>query len=427
MISGLYKRYIECNQQISTDSRNIIPGSIFFALKGENFNGNLFAEDALKKGAAYAVIDQAEYLNSNTILVPDVLKTLHQLARYHRTACGFKVFSLTGTNGKTTSKELIQRVLSKKYITVATAGNLNNHIGVPLTILKAKQNTEILVVEMGANHIGEIKELCEIALPDYGLITNIGKAHLEGFGGPEGVIKAKSELYSFLKENNKTIFVNKEDALLNSLLTEYNKVVPYGSIETNCYASNNSFDGKLHIELYLEGDKKWLSTQLFGVYNVINIVAAASVGLFFQVQIDDIITAIEEFTPQNNRSQILKTESNLLILDSYNANPSSMEVAISSLQSMNNPDKLLILGSMKELGEFSEAEHKKLVEKIIANELNCIFIGDEFKSLENQYPIEVYSDTDKLIHKLTEVKIKEKLILIKGSRYNKLERLIDFL
>lgn len=427
MIEQLYAKFLESNQQVTTDTRNITAGGIFCALKGVSFDGNKFAAEAIKKGARYAVIDNPEYSNEKTILVNDVLKTLQDLATFHRKHAAFKVLGLTGSNGKTTTKELIYSVLSKKYRCSATKGNLNNHIGVPLTLLATPKETEILIVEMGANHQGEIKALSEIAEPDFGLITNIGRAHLEGFGGFEGVIKAKSELFQYLKKSNKTIFVNKNDELLTNLLTGYENIIPFGKKNTACYSTSTLFSTTLSIELVIEKQSFHLDTQMFGKYNVDNILTAVSVGNFFKVPSPEIVEAIATYEPENNRSQVLKTGKNVLILDSYNANPSSMKSALRSFHEMEGKTKILILGGMKELGAESYVEHQNLVSLIKELEIKDFYlVGEEFAGI-NVPENKVFPNTAQLAEKIKATHILNSLVFIKGSRANRLEKLVAYL
>jgi UDP-N-acetylmuramoyl-tripeptide--D-alanyl-D-alanine ligase len=427
MIEQIYKYFLKCDRKVSIDSRNIIPGSIFFALQGANFDGNKFAQDAIDKGAAWCIIDNKKFESDRTILVGNVLETLQQLAKHYRNNCPFKVLAITGTNGKTTTKELIKAVLSVKYNCAATSGNFNNHIGVPLTILNTPPNTDILVVEMGANHVGEINTLCQIALPDYGIITNIGKAHLEGFGGFENVIKAKSELYYFLIKNNKPVFVHDGDNILTGLLNGYNQQIRYGTSDTDCYADNIKFNGKLFIEAIINLKKNKISTQLFGKYNVSNILAALCIGQYFTVDIKHATDEIEKYIPQNNRSQIKTTLTNTLILDSYNANPTSMEVAIESFLEIETENKTVILGEMMELGKYTEEEHLKLFNRISEEkELQGFFIGKNFYTLNSHYTNTFYNTND-FIEYLRTHKLENKLILLKGSRTNKLELLLQYL
>ncbi len=427
MIEQIYKHFLECDRKISTDSRNIIPGSIFFALQGDNFDGNKFAQEAIDKGALWSIIDNEKFKSDHTILVSNVLETLQHLAHHYRNTCSFKVLAITGTNGKTTTQELIKAVLSVKYNCVATSGNLNNHIGVPLTILNAPPHTDILIVEMGANHVGEINALCQIAVPDYGIITNIGKAHLEGFGGFENVIKAKSELYQFLIKNNNPVFVHAGDNILTGLLNGYDRQIRYGATNTDCYARNIKFTGKLFLEAVLNHKKINIGTQLFGKYNVSNILAALCIGQYFTVDIKRATDEIEKYIPQNNRSQIKTTLTNTLILDSYNANPTSMEAALDSFTEIEATDKTIILGEMKELGKYTEEEHLKLYKKISEiKEVQSFFIGKNFFSLNNSYT-NTFDNTADFIEYLKMHKLENQLILLKGSRTNKLEVLIQYL
>ena len=427
MIDLLYDKYIEANQKICTDTRNIIPGSIFFALRGDNFDGNKFANEAIKKGARFVVIDNPDFNSSQTILVKNTLEALQKLAKHHRRKNKFQVIGITGTNGKTTTKELIYAVLSKQYKCHATKGNLNNHIGVPLTILSSPPETELLIVEMGANHIGEIELLCQIAEPDCGLITNIGKAHLEGFGGFNGVIRAKSELYNYLFNNERIVFFNEADKLLTELVDNKNKLISYGTRNSNYYADKIGFDNGIKISLHANNKQLTISTNLFGDYNITNILAATRVGSHFNIPLYQIAEALNNYTPQNHRSQIIKTSKNTLVLDSYNANPSSMQAAINSFDEIKSEKKLLILGSMKELGESSKHEHNELIK--LARSLKtsmCFFVGSEFSSSQIESE-KLFPDTNKLIEYLVVNRIEKHLILIKGSRANKLEEIATYL
>lgn len=429
MIDLLYQKYIETNRTICTDTRHIESGSLFFALKGESFDGNKFASDALSKGAKYAVIDNPSFQTENTILVDDTLKALQNLAHTYRKKQQFKVLALTGTNGKTTTKELIHQVLKTQYRCHATAGNFNNHIGVPLTILSASPDSELLIVEMGANHVGEIKTLCEIADPDMGLITNIGKAHLDGFGGYEGVIKAKSELYTYLIRKDGTIFYNATDSLLDSLLTNYKNKLAYGNAESGYFAQQTVFNNGITVDLEIENSTHTLDTKLFGNYNVTNILVAARIGRFFNIKLKKIATAICNYEPTNNRSQIMNTDrKNTLIIDSYNANPSSMKAAIESFNQIKAQNKVSILGGMKELGDAEGIEHSNLLE--LVRETNCrkiILIGKEFENCRLKSNEEHYTETENLIYILKKSPITKSLILIKGSRSNKLETIVSSL
>ena len=427
MIDQVYQAYLDANKIICTDSRKIVPGSLFFALRGENFDGNKYAQLAISNGASAAIIDNPDFIGKNTIQVKNSLQTLQNLATEYRIRNDFKVLALTGSNGKTTTKELIYSVLKKKYNCHATIGNYNNHIGVPLTILSAPEDSEILVVEMGANHRGEIAELSEIAQPDYGLITNMGMAHLEGFGGFDGVKKAKTELYRYLKRNHKTVFLNESDTVLKEQIGEYKNIVGYGTSESGFFVKNTSFDNGVQTYALVNGTEVLVKTQLFGYYNIINVLTAIRIGVYFEVPVNDILDAISSYAPKNNRSQILNTKTNNIILDSYNANPSSMQAALESFNSIDHLKKILILGSMKELGGDSKLEHSKLVNN--AKQLNgkqIILVGPEFDDV--RYKGSAYfQTTEELVKHLQKNPIQDSLILIKGSRSNRLEMLIDYL
>ena len=331
-----------------TDSRKITKGCIFFALQGDNFNGNKFALQALEKGAVYAIVDEEDYATSNnTLLFNNVLKTLQALATYHRNYCTAKIIGLTGSNGKTTTKELVHAVLSKKYNTTATKGNLNNHIGVPLTLLSIKKDTEIAIVEMGANHQKEIEFLCTIAQPDFGYITNFGKAHLEGFGGVEGVIKGKSELYQYLIAHDKHIFLNADDPIQEQKLRTYIKKFGY-SAQNHQYYIIELLGTDPYVRLKAEGTS--ITSQLIGAYNFTNCCAAILIGKYFNVLLPDVKDAIESYIPQNNRSQIIEKNGVHIILDAYNANPTSMKAALENFKAIKAKKKVVFLGDMFELG-----------------------------------------------------------------------------
>ncbi len=434
-IYELFLRY----PNITTDSRKVPSNSIFWALRGDNFNGNKFAEQALVSGAEYAIIDDKNYfISGKTILVEDSLKALQELANYHRKQLNIPIFALTGTNGKTTTKELIKVVLSTKYKVAATEGNLNNHIGVPLTLLSFDKNTEKGIIEMGANHIGEIKLLCEIAEPDFGLITNIGKAHLEGFGSFEGVIKAKSELYDNIVKNEGVIFCNSDNNILKKL-DKGNKIIFYGT------KPGNYVEGKLlsslpclKVEIKISDSVKiQINTNLTGKYNFENILAAACVGVFFNVSADDIKKAVENYYPENNRSQLIKKKHNTVILDAYNANPSSMRVSIESFSELENENKIIILGDMYELGKYSQAEHKKILnfakekvtkDKSIKEVLICgKYFGESYMSDYKDCNILYFSDTENVKEYLKSKTYENFIFLIKGSRAMKMENVADYI
>jgi UDP-N-acetylmuramoyl-tripeptide--D-alanyl-D-alanine ligase len=427
MIGNIYKAFMECNRKISTDTRNIIPGSIFFALKGDRFDGNKFVREAFEKGASYCVVDNPDSVNNKTFLVENVTATLQNLARHYRKRCDFNIIAITGTNGKTTTKELIYSVLSAKYNCSATQGNLNNHLGVPLTILSTHPETELLIVEMGANHVGEIKTLCEIANPDIGIITNIGKAHLEGFGGFENVIKAKSELYQYLIKRNLPIFVNGTDKLLMKIIKGYPGIFSYGDNNSQCYASKIKFSKTLLLEVSMQNKSFKISTKLFGRYNIDNVLAALRIGQYFKVNSADAIHQIENYTPKNNRSQIKQTQYNTLILDSYNANPTSMNAALDSFLEIDTTRKMIVFGEMNELGEYSTKEHQILLDRLSDKKtINSYFIGEKFRTGQH-YNAKIFTDTDEFISFIKSNKPKQNLILLKGSRTNGLEKLVDYL
>jgi len=434
----IYQFFIQ-HPVISTDTRKIAADSLFFALKGDKFDANTFAEQAIAAGAAYAIIDNPTYqLGDQYILVEDVLTALQDLARYHRKQLTIPVIGLTGTNGKTTTKELINAVLSQKFKTLATQGNLNNHIGVPLTILGIDRTHEIAVIEMGANHQKEIALLSSIAQPSHGLITNIGKAHLEGFGGVEGIKKGKGELYDFLKADEGIVFVNGDDAVLMAMqkARSLDKLELYGTSNNK----DNSIIGKLTENsplLSLEwtnklsGENYLVKTQLTGAYNLDNILAAICIGVYFELEADEINAGISGYQPQNNRSQIKQTETNTLICDYYNANPSSMQVAIENIGKLQADRKVLILGDMFELGDESPAEHAAIIKKALnTNVAERIFIGKEFAKQESRIKnqesrVKFYNTAEDAIEALKAEPIKNSTVLIKGSRGMALERLVD--
>jgi UDP-N-acetylmuramoyl-tripeptide--D-alanyl-D-alanine ligase len=415
--------------EISIDSRQIKEGSLFFALKGEAFDGNEFANNALTNGASYAIIDDPRYkVGDRTILVENSLTLLQRLANFHRKHFDIPVLAITGTNGKTTTKELLFSVLSKNYKTLATQGNLNNHIGVPLTLLRLKPETEIAIIEMGANHPGEIDVLCRIAEPTHGIITNIGKAHLEGFGGFDGVIKAKTELYHFLRSHNGIAFVNSSNSLLEQFKEGMN-VVSYNNGESTI-DENNDFQKNpfLKLKVKLGEQEIKLSTNLFGSYNAENISAAASIGYFFKIEPLKIKEAIESYIPQNNRSQVLKTNNNLLILDMYNANPSSLALALQDFSDSAYDKKVVIIGDMLELGEESDKEHQAILELIEKLELNEVYlVGPVFTRINRKRDWLCFQDSDLANIWIEHHRLTNKTILIKGSRGIKLEKLVGLL
>ncbi|WP_065220722.1 MULTISPECIES: UDP-N-acetylmuramoyl-tripeptide--D-alanyl-D-alanine ligase [Butyricimonas] len=424
----IYKAFRE-GSRVTTDSREVKEGDIFIALKGENHNGNTFAEKAIAQGARHVVIDEAEYnISPRCVLVPDTLRFLQQLAHHHRQQLNIPILGITGTNGKTTTKELCHAVLSKKYKTVATKGNLNNHIGVPLTLLSMDADTEFGIVEMGANHPGEIKDLCEIAEPDYGIITNIGYAHLEGFGSYENIIETKSALYKSVMSKEGILFVNSQDELL-CRLSEESKRFTYGMEGTLANGEIAQTTPYLVYTLKTRHGHLYIRTKLIGGYNFDNAMAASAVGTYFEVDPLQIQAAMEAYTPSNLRSQLLKTERNTIILDAYNANLSSMRVAISNFAEMKADDKLVIIGEMRELGAISNDAHREIMDLIASHKFPKVFVvGHNFESFRNKYTFTTYfPDTEALIEYLKTHEVADSFILVKGSRGNKLERIIDYL
>ncbi|MBU2903421.1 MULTISPECIES: UDP-N-acetylmuramoyl-tripeptide--D-alanyl-D-alanine ligase [Arenibacter] len=422
-IEHLHQLFLEFSQ-VCTDTRKISPNCIFFALKGDNFNGNTYAALALEKGASYAIVDEEEFAgHDNTILVENVLTTLQKLSQFHRNYCKAKVIGLTGSNGKTTTKELITAVLSKKYKTIATKGNLNNHIGVPLTLLSITPDTEMAIVEMGANHLKEIEFLCKLAQPDYGYITNFGKAHLEGFGSEEGVIKGKSELYDYLTSHDKSIFFNADDPIQQEKLSTVIK--KFG------YSQNNSEFFKINLvgaDPFVKiavGDIH-ITTQLVGSYNFTNCCAAILIGKYFNVELDEIKKGIENYIPQNNRSQIIDKNGHHIILDAYNANPTSMKAALENFQQLKADYKIAFLGDMFELGKTAEKEHQDISN--IATNMNfdqVFLIGENF--FKTKSDLRKFKSFDHLKETLNNKTLKNATILIKGSRGMALERILDLL
>jgi len=433
-IESLHNIFLACST-VTTDSRNCPDNSMFFALKGESFNGNIYASDAIKSGARYAVVDDKDIDTSseNIILVDDVLKTLQQLALYHREWLSIPIVAITGTNGKTTTKELIREVLNQKYNIEATRGNFNNHIGVPLTLLSFTKDTEIGIVEMGANHPGEIEFLCNITRPDFGLITNIGKAHLEGFGSIEGVMKTKGELYTHLAKSAGTIFVNRDNSILKKILPEETETVLYGTENNDGVVhgqtSNSGFFLKLKWTNTVTGNSYDIDTKLIGNYNLENVLAAITISCYFNVPDENINSAISNYTPSNNRSQYLKTDKNEILLDAYNANPSSMQKALENFKEIGGNKTVLILGEMKELGSDSKQEHIALISIIKNVGANKIYlIGEELKHHLMLIPeAKHFISVDELIKELESRPLSGYKILVKGSRLNKLEECVGYL
>jgi UDP-N-acetylmuramoyl-tripeptide--D-alanyl-D-alanine ligase len=425
-INEIHSKFLEC-KSVSIDTRKIESDSLFVAIKGDNFDANTFAQEALNKGAKYVIIDNNDYfINQRTILVNDSLKTLQDLAKYHRNYLKLPVLALTGSNGKTTTKELINVVLSKKYNTKATIGNLNNHIGVPLTLLSFTNDTQIGIVEMGANHQKEIEFLCDIAQPDFGYVTNFGKAHLEGFGGVEGVIKGKSEMYQYLQANNKKVFVNLDDEIQNIKTNSLDRIT-FSSINKN----SNLFITKISANPFvtIEFENVKVNSKLIGFYNANNINAAIVIGKFFGINNALIKEAIENYTPDNNRSQLINKGSNKIILDAYNANPSSMKVALENFIQLDNNNKIAIIGDMFELGDESKIEHQAIVDFLIPENTNSyFFIGKTFFDCKiKQENFIFFNSFEDFSVYLKTNQFKNKTILIKGSRGMALERTLELL
>jgi len=425
-IKIIHNCFLKC-KSISIDTRKIEAGSFFVAIKGDNFDANTFAKEALDKGASFVIIDNPDYfIDERTIVVKDSLKTLQALAQFHRKYLNIPIIALTGSNGKTTTKELIHVVLSKIFKTKATVGNLNNHIGVPLTLLSFDSTTEIGIVEMGANHQKEIEFLCKIAQPDFGYITNFGKAHLEGFGGVEGVIKGKCELYNYLSNNNKTVFINLSDSIQVDKSSGI-KSFTFGVNISNADVLITSVTANPFVEVTFSNCK--ITSHLIGLYNSNNINAAIVIGVYFKIANEDIKAAIEDFVPENNRSQLLNINSNIVILDAYNANPSSMVVAIENLLQLESPKKIAFLGDMFELGSESLDEHKNIVD-LLTNQKNVTtyFIGNYFfKSKLEQSNMHFFETFDSFTENASKLKFENATLLIKGSRGMALERLLEYI
>ena len=427
-IYEIYKQYPE----VTTDTRNCPKDSIFFALKGTSFNGNQYAEKAIEAGCKYAIVDEEKYATSpNIILVKDSLKTLQELANYHRNKFRLPIIGITGTNGKTTTKELLTSVLSQEYNVLSTQGNLNNHIGVPLTLLRLKKEHEIAIVEMGANHVGEIKFLTEIAEPNFGIITNVGHAHIEGFGSFENVIKAKGELFDYFRNTDGKVFVDFDNEYLKKM-SEGLTALFYGrynkSHNEDLFVSGKVIANKpyLDFEWQFMSNIHTVKTHLIGEYNLPNALAAITIGEYFGIRSAYISKAIEEYVPTNNRSQLKETDKNMLIIDAYNANPTSMHAALENFDHMDVTHKALILGDMRELGHDTDMEHQRIADYVAKHKFpQAYFVGENFSRVETDYP--KFKNLDELKDYLSTHPLQNNYILIKGSRGLQLERCIDML
>ena len=425
-IEDLYKIYLQ-HPDVQTDTRKLTTGCLFFALSGANFDGNKFAQEALDKGAAYAVIDSPQYASgSKYVVVPNTLEALQQLANYHRRQFTIPFIAITGSNGKTTTKELILSVLSSRFVTYATEGNLNNHIGVPLTLLKIKKDAQIAIIEMGANHQKEIAGYCEIAAPNYGIITNCGKAHIEGFGGIEGVRKGKGELYDFIRDHDGIIFRNADLDYLQQMAHDIKQQVTYGSANAQ-YIGKPLMNGVfLQIALLTAHTETTINTHLVGAYNFPNVMVAIAAGLYFGIPIDEIKTALAAYNPDNSRSQWLQKGSNKIILDAYNANPTSMRAAILNFAEATLQNKALWIGGMKEMGTEELNEHRDLVALISTyNWQNVILVGKEFEPVKNEYTW--FENSTEAAAYIKKHPPENSAILIKGSRGSKMEILLEAL
>ncbi|WP_370513781.1 UDP-N-acetylmuramoyl-tripeptide--D-alanyl-D-alanine ligase [Flavobacterium sp. LMO8] len=425
-IANFHSLFLNCTS-VSIDTRKIEKNSLFVAIKGQNFDANTFTKEALEKGAKYAVIDNPNYfIDERTILVEDSLHSLQELAKFHRNYLGLPIIALTGSNGKTTTKELIHAVLSKKYNTRATIGNLNNHIGVPLTLLRFTKETEIGIVEMGANHQKEIEFLCGIAQPDYGYITNFGKAHLEGFGGVDGVIKGKSEMYDYLRNYKKIAFINLDDTIQKEKgirIKQFN----FGLNESHVDVKIDKIEANPMVKIFF--NNLTINSHLIGIYNANNINAAITIGKYFKISENQIKEAIENYIPENNRSQLIQKNGNEIILDAYNANPSSMLAAITNFIQLESNHKIAVLGDMFELGEESLPEHKKIIALLVSEtNITTYFIGKDFYANQVQNPhIKFFEDFESFATFLNVNQPKESLILIKGSRGMTLEKTLELI
>ncbi|HEX8314327.1 MAG TPA: UDP-N-acetylmuramoyl-tripeptide--D-alanyl-D-alanine ligase [Flavisolibacter sp.] len=424
-IEELYEVY-RANPSVQTDTRKLQKGDLYFALKGPSFNGNSFAQKAIEQGAAYAVIDEKGFaVEGKTILVDDVLETLQQLAFHHRKQFNIPFLAITGSNGKTTTKELIHAVLSTSFKTYTTEGNLNNHIGVPLTILKIRPDAEMAVIEMGANHQREIASYCVIALPTHGLITNVGKAHLEGFGGEEGVRKGKGELFDYLREAGGSIFRMNDYDYLHGMSQGINNIFTYGTADAEVVGNVSKSDPFLEVS-FTKGFSGTVKTSLVGSYNLPNVLAAVAVGKSFGVADEKIRSAIEAYAPSNSRSQLVSKGTNKIILDAYNANPSSMKAAIDNFAKAEGDKKILVLGAMAELGPESLNEHKSIIEQIGSHQWNAVLlVGGDF--VKSTHPFLSFPKPEEAGKWLQQHNIQDAFLLVKGSRSMQMEKVLNYL
>lgn len=420
-IAKLYDVF-KASTGICTDTRKLKKGQMYFALKGGNFNGNLFAEQALKDGAACAVVDEEVSCSGTTYVVDDALSCLQELANYHRRQFDIPFLGITGSNGKTTTKEMLAAVLSKKYKVHATKGNFNNHIGVPLTLLELDETAEFAIVEMGANHIGEIAQLCEIAEPDFGLITNIGTAHIEGFGSAEGVARGKSELYLHVLKSGTNVFYNADDEQLSRMAARFKSPIPY--LGSSDYCSPTLLKASPFVSFEYGGEQ--VESNTIGAYNFTNMASAMCVGKYFEVDQNDVVSALATYTSDNNRSQVKETENNTIILDAYNANPSSMEASLDNFAKMETANKVLILGDMYELGTTSEEEHQRIADLAGNIDGETFLIGTHFSKVQGVDAL-LFEEKEQFQAHLLANKINGSTILLKGSRGMTLESLISSL
>lgn len=423
-IKELYQHF-QKHPSINIDTRKVEKGDIFFALKGPNFNANHFAKHAIDKGAAYAIVDEELNLADKKIIKTDnVLLTLQQLAKHHREQFNIPFIAITGSNGKTTTKELVHEVLSSSFKTYTTQGNLNNHIGIPLTILKIKKDAQLAVIEMGANHLKEIESYCYYTKPTHGLITNFGKAHLEGFGSIEGVWKGKGELFNFLRENSGTAFVNCDDNHIKEISAGIKDIVTYGTLEGSVMGKSVNSSSLLEVEITKGANIDLIKTQLVGQYNLPNVLATVAIGKYFNISDEKIKTAIDNYSPANSRSQLLIQNTNTIILDAYNANPSSMKSAIENFAQMQGKNKILLIGTMMELGEESDKEHEDLIEIINGYKWdNVVLVGNNFNHINHSY---IQFDNSLLAKKwLQDQHLQNSYILIKGSRSIQMEKVLE--